>query len=493
MVKEDNFDLIIFGGGISGLYFCYKYNQQFSDKKILLIENKPYFGGRLKTKEKNGKKFDVGGVRFSESRHKRLFKLFDELNIDEKEFIKIPEITFSNRLNISNPKLFIKNSFEDIKIKFKMLSENTVAFFLKRLGIYDSFMKLWGYQGNIEINQADFFMKNTATHYGESDFYYLNSGFEIVINKLLQKLKDKSNITLKLSEKVQNIKSISNTLKSNKLENKYLVQTSKSKYLTSLIVSSLPPFNLNKINFFEKYDTLLSSVASNNYIRIFGEFLNDKTFYIHSDDVIPQIIGREDGIVQMAYADSSLAKNLRDVFISGQFKKLWMDSEKKLAINLGKPKWIESFYWKRGAHFWKPFVNVSETYQKILRPDKNENIFIIGEAFSKYQAWVEGSLDTSDDVLNLIKTIKSIKYNKQLKKLNKINKKLKIKLKNKSTKLKKWITYRGVKYDISQFINRHPGGKDAILFGNKKDITDIFDNVGHSKHARMIMTTLPIL
>ena len=190
----------------------------------------------------------------------------------------------------------------------------------------------------------------------------------------------------------------------------------------------------------------------------------------------------------MAYADSSLAENLRDIFVSGQFKNLWTDTEKKLPINLGRPKWIESFYWKRGAHFWKPFVNVSETYQKILQPNQNENIFIIGEAFSKHQAWVEGSLETSNDVLSLIKEKKTTKMKKIIKHKRKGKK---LTLKNKKSGY--WVIYQGIKYDISQFINHHPGGRDAILFGNKKDITEIFDNVGHSNHARIIMTKLPII
>ena len=37
------------------------------------------------------------------------------------------------------------------------------------------------------------------------------------------------------------------------------------------------------------------------------------------------------------------------------------------------------------------------------------------------------------------------------------------------------------KYDVTEFINEHPGGKDVFIDG--ADMTAEFNKIGHSKHA----------
>jgi protoporphyrinogen oxidase len=42
-----NYDLVIIGGGISGLYTLYKLSKQFTNLKILLLESGERYGGRI--------------------------------------------------------------------------------------------------------------------------------------------------------------------------------------------------------------------------------------------------------------------------------------------------------------------------------------------------------------------------------------------------------------------------------------------------------------
>jgi monoamine oxidase len=62
-------------------------------------------------------------------------------------------------------------------------------------------------------------------------------------------------------------------------------------------------------------------------------------------------------------------------------------------------EWIdgESAYWTYGAHYWLPrnkYIDSNDLENKIRHP--SENVWIIGEAFSNHQAWVEGALETSN-------------------------------------------------------------------------------------------------
>ncbi|CAH9115016.1 unnamed protein product [Cuscuta europaea] len=50
-----------------------------------------------------------------------------------------------------------------------------------------------------------------------------------------------------------------------------------------------------------------------------------------------------------------------------------------------------------------------------------------------------------------------------------------------------WVVIDGKVYDVSLYLDEHPGGGDVIQAVTGKDATDDFEDVGHSKSARKIM------
>lgn len=65
-----------------------------------------------------------------------------------------------------------------------------------------------------------------------------------------------------------------------------------------------------------------------------------------------------------------------------------------------------------------------------------------------------------------------------------------------------WVIVDGKVYDVSEFLEEHPGGDEVLLSATGKDATDDFEDVGHSDGARELMkkyligdmdvTTLPV-
>ncbi|KAL1556583.1 Cytochrome b5 isoform A [Salvia divinorum] len=55
-----------------------------------------------------------------------------------------------------------------------------------------------------------------------------------------------------------------------------------------------------------------------------------------------------------------------------------------------------------------------------------------------------------------------------------------------------WITIDGKVYDVSSYLDEHPGGDDVILGATGKDATDEFEDAGHSKTARELLETFCI-
>ncbi|GFG39196.1 hypothetical protein Cfor_04155 [Coptotermes formosanus] len=50
-----------------------------------------------------------------------------------------------------------------------------------------------------------------------------------------------------------------------------------------------------------------------------------------------------------------------------------------------------------------------------------------------------------------------------------------------------WIVIHNSVYDVTEFLNEHPGGEEVLLEQAGKDGTEAFEDVGHSTDARDLM------
>ncbi|KAI5678874.1 hypothetical protein M9H77_09824 [Catharanthus roseus] len=56
-----------------------------------------------------------------------------------------------------------------------------------------------------------------------------------------------------------------------------------------------------------------------------------------------------------------------------------------------------------------------------------------------------------------------------------------------NTKEDCWIVIEGKVYDVSSYLDEHPGGDDVLFTAAGKDATEEFEDAGHSKSARELM------
>ena len=121
--EKETFDLIVVGGGISGLAAAYFYRQQAGEKaKILVLDNHDDFGGHAKRNEftSSGKRLigyggtqSIAGPNLYSAQAKQLFT---ELGIEVKRFEKYNDQKFYGRHGLGRAVFFDKETFGTDKL-----------------------------------------------------------------------------------------------------------------------------------------------------------------------------------------------------------------------------------------------------------------------------------------------------------------------------------------------------------------------------------------
>ena len=119
--------------------------------------------------------------------------------------------------------------------------------------------------------------------------------------------------------------------------------------------------------------------------------------------IIP--IDYNSGLIMISYTDGAYSKKWKKILDNDDKNYSKQKKELKRQLNLifpdlkiEDPTHIYNHYWNHGACYWKPGVNSDKLKPKILKPTKH-NLFICGDSYSSRQAWMEGALDTSNEVL----------------------------------------------------------------------------------------------
>lgn len=430
-MKLNHFDIIIVGAGIAGLYSAYKLANNYN---ILIIEKNHFIGGRIFTfKSKINNKininYEAGAGRFSEN-HKLLIKLIEDFDLDNK-IIKLSnkKLNLTEKYNFNCKNKNINNEYnlhksitvskllnKVIKLSEKISRQylQTITFFnlcnnllkYNECKFIDDFL---GYKGELhELNAYDAIRMFNIDFNLNNQFYSLKDGLRELILKLSYKLEKNYDVIFNLKTEVLDFEFD----KKNKYFNVFAKnELSKEKFTCEKLILATNKDTLLGFSELKPINHELNSVIGNSLHRIYALYPKNKDgkVWFHNINkittpnrlqyIIP--IDIEKGIIMISYTDYDNADYWKKIKDDKNLDKEIHLNLKKLfpKLEIPKPIFLKSHYWKNGVYYYKPGYNSDEISKKIIKPFVDKDLFIVGECYSQNQAWIEGALVTVNNML----------------------------------------------------------------------------------------------
>ena len=422
--REEEYDIIILGGGIAGIYTIYQLTKdpRFSQKRILLLEKTERLGGRVYSTNpyKNHPEdvIEAGAGRFSQ-KHILLNQLIKELHLENKIMKTSSESTYfpinpetnidfipSNILsneNILQPLkdivLYDKPKITELLLKVIAYSKledpdylRSVSFveYAKEILTMEEIKQIkdsFGYYSELVIMNTYDAIQLMENLNPDNNFYILKGGLSQINERMIDfviKTQKKNPNPFKINQKVMKIRPIF----SQNEQEKYEIQTQNKKYITEKIICALPKNIVEKILFFKPIYSYLSKIKCSPLCRIYSRFPIEKREKIwfenlpklttnnHLRIVIP--INTEKGIIMISYTDNKFADYWNEIYLKDGTKVLNQKIKEEIEESTGIVIPRESlqtnvYYWECGVGYWGIGANSEEISQKMIQPFSNEN------------------------------------------------------------------------------------------------------------------------
>ena len=429
-------DYIIIGGGVSGLNIGTKLVNKYPTKSCYIFEKSYLIGGRINTIKKNNMVYESGAARFN-NHHKNLIQLLKKYDLYKKK-IKIPSywdtiILNKNNKNKNNLPINIHDFINEL---ITLFSDKKYIDYLRNTTLHEICKKHLG-------NEYAIFLESNYSYYSEiytlnaydslqllkydlnenMQFYILNGGLSQLIDKLKTDFtknkttknktnKNKTNKVLTNHECIDIEYNTNTKLFTLKIKNDSDIKL----YTTRNCIFACDGLSIQKMKFLKKFniDNYINSVSVQPLLRTYIYYdLNNKNTKLWldnlnktvTDDKLKFIIPiNNKGLVMISYTDGKYAKYWKNQIINNsQLEKINTSLEKLFPDNKiqKKPLFIENYYWDNGACYWKPHTNSNTISKNMLKPTKY-NLFFVGDSYSLRQVWIEGALETSNNLFKIL-------------------------------------------------------------------------------------------
>lgn len=409
-METKHYDVIIVGGGIAGINSALKLSQ---NKKVLLLDERSYWGGRISTKYQP--QYEMGAARFS-NKHMLLMKLIKRYKLTKIALPQEIDYLYDNNGNVefvSDVNKILDKYFRSIVAKSKSFSQSK----LKSITLFD-FMNLcndketsqqivdmFGYFSEIKVMNAYDALNTFKEDFVNVQYYILKEGLAHLCNLMIQEARNNGCVC-------KNDSFVTSVQKHGKI---FKVSTKNDKvYEGTKVVFAIKGGQLKQFELLKSIHKHIECVHDAELLRIYAKYpsrqngvwfnnLRRMTTNSFLRQIIP--INYQDGLIMISYTDGKDVQAFKDkkdkLLKETKIKeKIHKEINHLFSNRVPQPTYFKVHYWSVGAHHWKPKCDSDKLSQKMINPLKN--IYICGEAFSQKQAWVEGALETSEFVIQKI-------------------------------------------------------------------------------------------
>ena len=402
------FDIIVVGGGLSGLYSAYNIKKMFPKINLLVLESnkREFIGGRIGNYKFYGQDIVIAAGVGREDTNELLIKLLKELDINYTSFVV--DMHYSKQIkNVINVKEYLIK-LRTIYNKYKNPPSITFKkFFVEHLGLkeYNDFVISSGYSdyANEDVYEVLYYYQMEDNAPG---WTALNISWSKLVSKLCQKIGYQNIIT---SAKVENI----NKLVDNSFQLTTTINQNKTKmyYSNKVIVAT----RISSVQKFFPRLKIYKEIHGQPFLYIYAKFDKQSselmsqlvTTYTIVPGLLQKMIPFSKSVYMIAYCDNKNAEILQKYKENTPKNRKFFEEQVEEALgiipNSLKIVGLKDFYWPIGTHYYEPldlkkYVNRNEFIKEVQHPETG--ILVVGENVSRKQGWTEGALESVHAVLN---------------------------------------------------------------------------------------------
>ena len=401
------YDIIIIGSGMAGLYSAYYIKKHFPTISFLILEKfkKEWIGGRTSNEIFYGVQIVTGAGIGRKDTEPLLIHLMNELHVSFKQFHSIMD--YSKLISPLDIIDILKRLKQEYKKHPELHDKTFKQFFTQLFGekIYKQFLISSGYT---DFQNADLY--ETIYNYGMDDNTGGWTGLYIPWKKLVDKLYSTIG--------PEHFKFSCDVVKINNINNEkqclFEIITEKGQHFHSnKVIVATTISSIQKLIRFKH--NLYQQIHGQPFLRLYGKFNKQSSEimkkYAPNYTIVPGPLQKiipmnsDKGVYMIAYSDNNNALLLKDhLENTSHNRKLYCQL---IEQSLGIPNdslsliAIKDYYWPIGTHYYEPlskeFSSRAQFLNEVQHPEKG--MLVVGEVVSRYQGWVEGALESVKKVL----------------------------------------------------------------------------------------------